>query len=395
MGQSDIDSSHLTTFRTSFGLGMPNLTTILVPNTRDPGTQTTDEQESDLDLEWVSAVARGANLVFVYSYDVTDAVQYAIDQNLAPVLSASYGACETASAMSDALTLQSWAQQANAQGITWVAASGDTGAAACYRDDELPFGGASSELRLATDLPASIPEVTAIGGTEFNEGNGVYWNSSNDSNSQASARSYIPETSWNDSTKDNPAASGGGASLLFSKPSWQTGNGVPTDSSRNVPDLAFPGSEDHDGYIVYTSGGLDAESYAFGGTSAGAPSFSAVLALLNQYLIANGYQSSSGLGNVNPSLYQFASSTPSAFHDITNGDNIVTASVCTDFLCGSTKTESVGYNATAGYDQVTGLGSIDVYDFVTGWQNATVSSAHSGMTGAASTASITPSGTQR
>jgi subtilase family serine protease len=250
----------------------------------------------------------------------------------------------------------------------------------------------SSELQLATDLPASIPEVTAVGGTEFNEGNGVYWNSSNDSKTKASARSYIPETSWNDSTKDNATASGGGASQLFPKPSWQTGNGVPSDSSRDVPDLAFPGSADHDGYIVYTSGGLNAGWYAFGGTSAGAPSFSAVLALLNQYLIANGYQSRSGLGNVNPNLYQFAISFPSAFHDISNGDNIVTASVCTDFLCGSTKTESVGYNAGAGYDQVTGLGSIDVYNFVTGWQNATVSAAHSGVT---ADASITQSGTRR
>ena len=357
VGQSDIDTSHLSTFRSYFGLNDASLTTVLVPDSDDPGYSDRDAQESDLDLEWASAIARNASLKFVYATDVTDAAQYAIDQNLAPVLSESYGGCETSSSKSDALTMQTWAKQGNAQGITWVASSGDSGAAACY------YGGPNNNLSATVNVPASIPQVTAIGGTEFNEGSGTYWSSSNDSSTKASAQSYIPETSWNDSTTDSPAASGGGASKFFSKPSWQTGEGVPSDSARDVPDLAFPGSADHDGYMVYTTSGPDEGWYIIGGTSAGAPSFAGILALFNQYQLTNGYQSSAGLGNINPQLYSKASSSTWAFHDITTGDNSVTA---TCLFCQST-TNSVGYNAGTAYDQVTGLGSLDVFAFFRAW----------------------------
>ncbi|MBV8817676.1 MAG: S53 family peptidase, partial [Acidobacteriaceae bacterium] len=294
--------------------------------------------------------------------DVTDAAEYAIDQNLAPVLSMSYGECETSSTLSDAQTMQTWAQQGNTQGITWVAASGDTGAAGCYYSGLSPFKD-NSDLTAAVDVPASIPEITAVGGTELNEGSGTYWSTKN-SSTGATAQSYIPEKSWNDSQTDDPAASGGGASQFFSKPSWQTGSGVPSDGARDVPDVAFPASADHDGYIVYTTSGSHTGWYVFGGTSAAAPSFAGVLALLNQYLVTNGYQSSAGLGNVNTQLYSLASW---AFHDITSGNNTVTAIVCSGFLCSSPTKESVGYDAGSGYDCVTGLGSLDVYSFLLAW----------------------------
>jgi uncharacterized protein (TIGR03437 family) len=368
VGQSRIDTSHLATFRSYFGLPAADLTTTLVPNTRDPGIISGDAQESDLDLEWASGVARGASLIFVYSYNVSDAVQYAIDQNLAPIVSMSYGECEISATKSDALTWQTWAKQGNAQGITWVAASGDSGAADCYQSGSGRFGPNSSNLILATDLPASIPEVTGVGGTTLNEGTGTFWNGSNDATTKASVRSYIPETAWNDSAADGtPAASGGGASTFFLKPSWQTGTGVPSDGARDVPDVAFPASADHDGYMVYTTSGRQTTWYIFGGTSAGAPTFSGILALLNHYLVANGYQSGGGLGNINTRLYQLAASAPSAFHDITTGDNVVSATACVGFRCSSASTVSVGYSTTTGYDQVTGLGSIDAYNFVTAW----------------------------
>lgn len=392
-GQSRIDTSHLTTFRSYFGLPAANLTTTLVPNTRDPGTSEDDAQESDLDLEWASAVARSASLLFVYSYDVTDAVQYAIDQNLAPVLSMSYGDCETSGTRSDAMTMQTWAKQGNAQGITWVTASGDSGAAGCYQASSGPFGSASSDLSLAADLPASIPEVTGVGGTEFNEGTGTYWNSSNNSTTKASAKSYIPETAWNDSTTNSPAASGGGASQFFSKPSWQTGTGVPSDGARDVPDVALPASANHDGFMVYTTANRQTTWYVFGGTSTGAPTFSGILTLLNQYLAANGYQSSSGLGNVNTHLYGFAASTPAAFHDVTTGNNIVTATACTNPRCSSGTTTSVGYTTTTGYDLVTGLGSVDAYNFVAGWPaGALLTKSTPAMTLAATPSTIATSG---
>jgi uncharacterized protein (TIGR03437 family) len=368
VGQSTIVTSHLATFRSYFGLPAADLTTILVPKTQDPGTIAGDAEESDLDLQWASAVARGASLIFVYSYNVTDAVQYAIDQNLAPVISMSYGDCESSTTQSDALTMQTWAKQGNAQGITWVAASGDSGGADCYQSGSGHFGPSSSNFSLATDVPASIPEVTGVGGTAFNEGTGAYWNSSNNSTTKASVLSYIPETAWNDSVIDGePAASGGGASTFFSKPSWQTGTGVPSDGARDVPDVALPASADHDGYMVYSTSGRQTAWYVFGGTSAGAPTFSGMLALLNHYLVAHGYQSGSGLGNVNPQLYRLAVSTPGAFHDTVTGNNIVSAPACVGRRCSPGSTASVGYDTTAGYDQVTGLGSIDAYTLITAW----------------------------
>ena len=164
-------------------------------------------------------MARNATIVFVYSNDVMTSVQYAIDQNLAPVISVSYGSCELETPDSEVNSFVRWAQQANAQGMTWFAASGDNGAADC--DD-------SQNPGLAVDLPGSVPEVTSVGGTEFVEGTGTYWSLTNNANG-ASALSYIPETTWNDSVEDGaPSASGGGASVLFAKPSWQTGPGVPS-----------------------------------------------------------------------------------------------------------------------------------------------------------------------
>src|SRR5271165_6535013 len=371
VGQSTIDTSHLSTFTNYFGMNTVSLTTVQVPNKQKAGYSVIDAQESDLDLEWSAAVARQANLIFVFSSNVLDAVQYAIDQNLAPVISMSYGECEESDTKSDATSMRSWAQQANAQGITWVASSGDSGAAGCYESNPGPFGPASSDLSLAVELPASVPEVTAVGGTTFDEGSGTYWSSTN-SSTKASALSYIPEVTWNDSSENgSPASSGGGASQFFSKPSWQTGTGVPNDGARDVPDVAFPASADHDGYLVYTSDGVVTGWNVIGGTSASAPAFSGVLTLLNQYLVSNGYQSSSGLGNINSSLYPLASSTPSAFHDITSGNNAVEVDVCIFAACAVTK--SSGYSAGAGYDQTTGLGSVNGYTFITSWQSNKVS----------------------
>ena len=215
-GQIEVNLSDIEQFRSKFNLPANDPQTLLVPGSRNPGSNPSsgDLAESDLDLEWSGAVARNATIIFVYSSDVMTSVQYAIDQNLAPVVSVSYGNCELETPASESAAFVQWAQQANAQGITWFAASGDDGAADC--DD-------SQNPGLAVDLPGSVPEVTSVGGTEFVEGTGTYWSLTNNANG-ASALSYIPETTWNDSVEDGePSASGGGASILFSKPSWQTG----------------------------------------------------------------------------------------------------------------------------------------------------------------------------
>ena len=354
-GQTEIDLTDLQTFRTKFNLPGADPQITLVPGSRNPGTVSGDLGEADLDLEWSSAVARNAMVLYVYAFDVMTAVQYAIDQNMAPVLSLSYGLCELETLTSDLATMQGWAQQANAQGMTWFAASGDSGGADC--DDSTHSG-------LAVDAPASIPEVTGVGGTEFLEGTGVFWASTNDSN-LASVLSYIPEVAWNDTVTDgSPSASGGGASARFAKPSWQAGPGVPSDNARHVPDISMNASADHDGYLVYSNGSLG----SYGGTSAPTPVMAGITVLLNQYLVANGIQGSAGVGNINPRLYSLAQNSPAIFHDITGGDNIVTVA------CGrrsiNCNNAPVGFGAGAGYDQVTGLGSVDAYLLVTGFNGS-------------------------
>jgi uncharacterized protein (TIGR03437 family) len=354
VGQTALRLPDLRNFRSTFNLSAQDPQVMLVANTRDPGVNRLDLQEADLDLEWSAAVARNATVIYVYSPDVVQSLTYAIDQNLAPVVSMSYGSCELSNLPSDATDYEAMAKQANSQGITWFNASGDNGGADCA-------GQSSTDGRLSVDLPASVPEVTAVGGTEFNEGAGTYWNTTDDPN-YMSVLSYIPEMAWNDSALDNsPAASGGGKSIYFAKPSWQTGPGVPSDNARDVPDIAMNASADHDGYLVNMGTTLSAA----GGTSAPTPVFAGILAILNQYLMQKGAIAAPGLGNINPKLYSLAQSSPNAFHDITTGDNIVTAA-CPRRGC-STPPTPVGYSTGVGYDQVTGLGSVDINNLFQSW----------------------------
>lgn len=346
-GQSDVPTDDLVNYAAFFNM-TPNLPQMVLAGA-DPGISSGDREESDLDLEMAGAVARNATIIFVYSTDVMYSVQYAIDQNLAPVISVSYGNCEPETPQSQVLAFQSWAQQGNAQGITWFDASGDDGAADC--DDEQNPG-------LAVDTPASIPEVTGVGGTSFVD-SASNWNSSNDANG-GSALGYIPETAWNTSEEDGePAASGGGLSIYFSKPSWQAGPGVPANNARNVPDISANASPDHDGYIIFSDDQNSPQVY--GGTSCPTPIMAGITVLLNQY------QQSNGQGNVNPGLYSLAQSNPSVFHDITTGNNIVTA----QFTCGRhgvcPVAQPVGYYAGPGYDNVTGIGSVDAWQLIQCW----------------------------
>jgi subtilase family serine protease len=90
-----------------------------------------------------------------------------------------------------------------------------------------------AQFGLAVNFPASSPFVTGVGGTEFDEAQGSFWNSS------GNAVSYIAEIAWNDTaTLGVLSGSGGGASQQFIKPVWQAGTGVPADGQRDVPDIA-------------------------------------------------------------------------------------------------------------------------------------------------------------
>jgi len=349
VGSTAIDLGDIQAFRALFNLP-PNDPQLVLAGS-EPGSNSGNIGEADLDIEWSGAVARNATILYVYGRNINTAIQYAIDQNLAPVISISFGNCE----QNLAPTLRSIAQQGNAQGITLIAASGDSGAAAC----DTAFSRPQATKGPAVSFPASMPEVTAVGGAQFNEGNDNYWSVSNNASS-ALAISYIPETAWNETDATGLAASGGGASILYPKPAWQSGPGVPSDNARDVPDLVLSAG-DHDGYLIVSQ----ANNFVASGTSAAAPSFAGIVTLLNQYVVSTGAQAQPGLGNINPALYRLAQTSPNAFHDIVGGDNMVP---CWQASPGCSA-GAFGFQAGPGYDLATGLGSVDAYNLITQWNS--------------------------
>ena len=351
-GRSAVDLGDIRAFRNLYSLPQNDPQMVLVPGTLDPG-KTSSMDEADLDIEWTGAVARKANIIYVYSADVSRiSVPYAINQNLAPIITFSFGLCEQLNSQTTLNSTRALAQQANAQGITWIASSGDSGSAGC----DAPFQSSLASGGLAVSFPASLPEVTAVGGTRFDEGDGAFWSSAN-SDTFASARSYIPETGWNESGTGGLASSGGGLSVAFTRPSWQSGPGVPDANFRAVPDVSLSAAS-HDGYRVISG----SQSFIDSGTSASAPTFAGILALVNQYQELNGAQTQSGQGNINPNLYSLAQNTAGVFHDVSAGDNMVPCST----LRAGCATGSIGYSAGPGYDLVTGLGSVDAFNLASG-----------------------------
>ena len=349
VGQSDILLSDLSGFRTRFGLPAKAPVQVLYGGS-DPGFNGA-QVEADLDLEWSGAIAPNATLYYVYGADALSAANAAVNLNLAPIISISYSSCEVDASPT---LYRAFAQQGNAQGITLLAASGDSGAAAC----DLQGDEAQATRGKSVNFPGVMPEVTGVGGTEFVEGTGTYWATANDTVS-GTALSYIPEQAWNEtSVASGLGSSGGGASRIYPKPAWQNGPGVPSDNARDVPDVALSAAV-HDGYLIIYQGSLG----AVGGTSASAPSMAGIVALISHYLVKQGNLAQPGLGNINPQLYRMAQTAPAAFHDITTGNNIVPcAQGSPDCLTGS-----FGYTAGGGYDQTTGLGSIDANELAVNW----------------------------
>lgn len=345
-GGSAIALSDIATFRTQYNLPA-NIPQVVLAGD-EPGTVGIALVEADIDIEWSGAIAPKASIVYAYAKNVYNAEQYLIDNNLVQVISSSFGGCETQGAPSNNFI----AQQANAEGITWISSSGDTGAAFCDAGSVASHG-------LTVAAPASYPEVTAVGGTTFNEGSGTYWSASNGPN-LGSALSYIPEMAWNETTLTGSlTASGGGASAYYPKPLWQNAPGVPADGARDIPDISLSGSPNHDGYQVSTSG----KFFIYGGTSVSTPIFAGMVALLNQSLVSNGILAQPGLGNINPTLYSLARTAPSVFHDVIQGDNRVPCQSGSPDCNGGI----LGYFAGPGYDQVTGLGSIDFGNLLAQW----------------------------
>jgi subtilase family serine protease len=366
IGQTDIDPFDIAAYQTLFSLPVVAPTVVLYGPDPCGGNlnncNPNDQIESDLDLEVSNAVARNATIYYATSTDVFTTVTNVIDNNLAPVMTMSYGGCELDN--QDGLAfLQAVAQQANSEGITWMASSGDSGAAGC------DFG-TVGQNGLQVNVPASIPEVTGVGGTEFDEGGnyGQYWSLNNNANG-GSALSYIPEIAWNDTAEAGALdATGGGVSTYYALPYYQSGISGIQGSMRNVPDVSLSASNGNDPYFLCAQELCPTEFLAVGGTSASTPGFAGMVVLLNQYLATQGTQPTP-LGNINASLYSLAKTTPLAFHDITTGNNIVPCQAGTPDCPGS---GMYGYNAGPGYDPVTGLGSVDANVMVTNWVEAAI-----------------------
>ena len=352
VARSNIKIADARQFRTFFGL--PANDPQIIVNGTDPGIWSSNEEtEADLDLEWSGAVARSAAIKFVASKSTNSSdgvdlsAQYIVNHSLAPVMSTSFGLCEAALGSSGNSFLNSLWQQAAAEGITVFVSSGDSGAAGC----DSASAATATHGRGVNGL-CSTPYSICVGGTEFNDMSNPtrYWAPSNSPGTQASALSYIPEVVWNVSGPGQGLwASGGGASLVYAKPSWQAGPGVPADGKRDVPDVALS-SAGHDGYLIFQNG----ELYVVGGTSAASPSFAGVMALVVQNTAAR-------QGNANVAFYSLASKQraggASVFHDTTIGNNSVPG--------------QTGFNAAVGYDQASGLGSIDGSVLVNHWGDAT------------------------
>lgn len=387
IARSNLTLSDISTFRTTYGLPVGTVNVIL--NGADPGvlTSTGDNIEVSLDTEWSGAVAKGAtvNVVVSSSTATADGVSlssmYAVDNNVAPVITFSYDSCEAENGTSNSYYNSLW-QQAAAEGISVFVSAGDSGSADC--DD--PSSANPARLGFAVSGLASTPYNVAVGGTEFNEGSSPsnYWAPTNSPTALASALGYIPEVGWNESSYVDPGspdnglwAGAGGVSSLYATPSWQNGVGVPSSDPgstgghhRYLPDVSLTAAQ-HDGYRVLSQGTY----YLVSGTSASTPAFAGIMTLVNQYTNARN-------GNPNPRLYVLAASTTNIFHDVTSGTNAVpcvTGPFSGDVACtGPAIAPGVGsmggYTAGTGYDLATGLGSVDAYQLVTNWSATSVSS---------------------
>lgn len=429
VGRSDISLDDYQGFRANL-LPAPYSGTVpftQIQNGPDPGIVSGDDVEQTLDVEYSSAMAPGAQIKLVVSgsTNTTDGVdlsaQYVVDNNLAPVVSTSYGLCEALMGAGNQFYSALW-EQAAAQGITAMVSSGDNGSAGC--DLVGPSGDEGTAFVADEGLQvsglASTPYNIAVGGNEFSDDTTTYWSNSNSSSPAplTSALSFVPEKVWNESCSPtdcgnanaNIAAGSGGTSGCFNPtfrsdgniascsggydtPEWQAGVvGIPSDGKRHLPDVSLTAAS-HDGYMICYNRSCDNGGvYIIGGTSASSPAFTGIMALVNQ-------STGSRQGQANYTLYRLAgaeygtSSSPNTsnlsscnasngnsigtqciFHDVTAGTNAVP---CDGGMlnCSSTTQGTygvlTGYAAAAGFDRATGLGSVDVANLVNHWNDVT------------------------
>ncbi len=374
----------------SFGNSGPSQ--VLVPGSGVEAVFYGDEGESEIDLEYSSAIV-GRPVYFVFvgdnaNYSVFDAIAYAIAEDIAPVVSVSYGSCEPALSSTELDQNNALYEEAAAQGQTLIASAGDSGSTSCAPYTTADGVSVAEQQELAVNFPASSPYFVAVGGTQMAAGtfaasNTTYWLPQNEPfTPTASLLSYVPEVPWNEgSAVYGIQAGGGGPSSYFPRPAWQSSfPGMPAGSYRMLPDIALQSSVQSPGYVLCTddptiyfaegqtascANGLDGSNGAVtvaGGTSFAAPIFAGYIALLNQ---ATG---SMGQGNINPVLYGLASNAgtyASVFHDITSG-----STGCVTGATNCTPTAESSYAAGTGYDLATGLGSLNIGALAAAWPAA-------------------------
>lgn len=429
VSDSNINIKDATNFRSLFGLPANNPQVIL--DGPDPGL-TTSETEADTDTQWAGAVAQNATIKLVVSEDTETtagidlAALYIIDNNIAPVMSESYGECEADLGAGGNLFYSLVWEQGASEGITIIVAAGDAGSATC--DAGNPAGVAQYGPSVSGN--ASTPFNVAMGGTDFNDTTdaSTYWSSTNASGTSASALSYIPETTWNNSCAQQGLsacyvnsvptdgtdleAGGGGPSNCavlnsvsscaggYAKPSWQVGAGVPNDHVRDLPDLAmFSGNGANGSFYVICeadangtgSTGCDLNTpytdfQGIGGTSVPTPAFAGIMALVNQ-------KTGERQGNANYVLYKLAGQSGASctsnstavgnqsciFYDVTTGNNSVACGKGTPncnagttnygALVTSKSSTTLAWTTGAGYDLATGLGSVNATNLVNNWHS--------------------------
>lgn len=401
VGQSYVLTADVTAFQAAAGLPANPPTLVLVPNTGVSGISSGDEGESDIDLEYAGGMAPGASVYLVYvgnnaNNNVFDALNYAVTENIAPVISISYGVCEPLASTTSLTAFNTIYMQAAAQGQSILASSGDEGSEGCYGFTNQSV---AVQEQLAVDFPASSPYVTAVGGTQMAAGTtapgaSTYWATASGTDAVGSLLSYVPEVAWNeDSSNNGIVAGGGGASAVFSRPTWQTGVGnVAAGTTRLVPDISLLSAVNTPGFLYCTSDAADLQAenltsscvngfrdlsgkylLVAGGTSFAAPVMAGMTALLNQV------KHSTGQGLLNPEMYSLATNGTTyatVFHDITSGTNACTipsATYCS--IAGAS-----GFAAGVQYDEATGLGSLDFANFVSAWPSTSATALPNSVT---------------
>ena len=373
-----------------------NIPATITPGTPPPppvcsGTASEDQFEATLDVTRSGSIAQGALLDLVISANTATmdgtqiATEYVVDNPLPGdphIMSISFGSCEAESGQAGVQFWNNLFTEAAGLGMSVFVSSGDTGAAGSGSQAgcEAAFGPPQPKQVLSPNSICSSGFATCVGGTEFADfaNPSQYWSPTNGTGNE-SALSYIPEGAWNEPMNGSAfqvAGTGGGVSAFVATPSWQVGTGVPpARAGRYTPDMAFTASA-HDGYFICIAANnlcsASANLSLAAGTSAAAPDMAGITALLNQ-------KQGSAQGLLNPNLYALAG-TPAngVFHDVTVATSAVTncvvttPSMCNNSTAGPTTLTGglSGYLVTNGFDEATGLGSINVANLLTNWNSA-------------------------